>query len=132
MKFGEIIKKKRLLKGYTQDDVAKMLNKTISDISAWEGRRGENPSLKSMQLFANNLDLSFYITKNEELKAWDCYQPIDPLNVGIDPELESFIKDKNSEKYLRLALMIKECEAIGGLESYPVKKYYEDTIKFKK
>jgi transcriptional regulator with XRE-family HTH domain len=117
--FGEIIKRKRTLKGYTLADVENLTGKKIANISDLETRRGINPNLETMQVFADALDLTFLITKNEPLKAWDCYQEIDLLGHEIEPELEEWIKTPANEIYLRFAKLVEEF----GINSNAVKEF---------
>lgn len=112
MNFGEIIKKKRQLKGYTLADLEKITGKKIANISDLETRRGDNPNLETMRTFADALDLTFQISKGEPLKAWDCYSDIDLSDTlfGIDPQLQEWIKTPSNEPWIRYARM---CSTFG-------------------
>jgi len=117
MSFGDIIKKKIAIKGYSSSDLVRMTGKSDSNLSNY--KNSTNPTLDTIQMFADALDLTFLITKNEPLKAWDCYQEIDLLGHEIEPELEEFIKTPANEIYLRYAKLVSEY----GLNSHAVKEF---------
>lgn len=124
MQFGEIIKKRRLLKGYTQTDMERLTGLKPSNLSQLEnGKRGDAVNLKTIQTFAKALGLTFIITpdEHEDIKAIDTFKEVEIYSTEYSKDDKDFINDPTSQEYILIAKTAKELKNNGGFYSRIVK-----------
>ena len=100
MNIGELIKSKRIAKGYTLDDLAKIIGVTGATISRWEAGKISDMKRSRIQALSDALDIPVMtILGIEEKKPDDEYQSLLKLAAYASQQkrLKAYL-----EKYLEL------------------------------
>ena len=118
IKIGEIIKSKRIENGYTQQDIANLLNVTKSAVSKWESGGVEQMGRSTIQKLSQILDIPPYVIVTgeypEEEQVSKRFTSV-PL-LGSIAAGSPILAEQNIEDYFNLDKKIKAdfCLRIKG------------------
>lgn len=93
MNIGELIKSKRISKGYTLDDLAKIIGVTAATISRWESGKIADMKRSRIQALSDALDIPVYIIMGWPEPKPDGDAKLLELAKQMDPALRA-LQDK--------------------------------------
>lgn len=89
MNIGELIKSKRISKGYTLDDLAKIIGVTAATISRWESGKIADMKRSRIQALSDALDIPVYIIMGWPEPKPDGDAKLRELAKQMDPALRA-------------------------------------------
>ncbi|MGE5473159.1 MAG: hypothetical protein ACM3UU_02940 [Ignavibacteriales bacterium] len=109
MKVGEQLKRKKAEKGYIQEYFESQTGCVPSAQSRFE-KQDLNLKISTLIMYGKVLGIKYAIFPDDPspVRIIDNFKEIEIQNTGYDEELEAFIKDHDSEPFIRLAKLIKK------------------------